>query len=106
VLPRSRNNRPGIRDGRDTSCDRGSWSDAAHAERAPRLAHEHVHARGDGRRQRDQCGSKVLTISPDGGKAAVSAPHKDAVLILDMVNGKMLRKIEVAGKPDGVAWAK
>ena len=51
-------------------------------------------------------GSKVLTISPDGMKAAVSAPHKDTVLILDLVNGKMLRKIDVAGKPDGVAWAK
>ena len=51
-------------------------------------------------------GSKVLTISPDGRKAAVSAPHKDAVLILDLVNGKMLGKVDVAGKPDGVAWAK
>jgi len=50
-------------------------------------------------------GSKVLTISPDGRKAAVSAPHKDAVLILDLVNGKLLGKIEVSGKPDGVAWA-
>lgn len=51
-------------------------------------------------------GSKVLTISPDGRKAAVSVPHKDAVLILDLVGGKMLGKIDVAGKPDGVAWAK
>jgi DNA-binding beta-propeller fold protein YncE len=50
-------------------------------------------------------GSKVLTISPDGRKAAVSAPHKDAVMILDLVAGKMLAKIDVAGKPDGVAWA-
>lgn len=50
-------------------------------------------------------GSKVLTISPDGRKAAVSAPHKDAVMILDLVTGKMLAKIDVAGKPDGVAWA-
>lgn len=50
-------------------------------------------------------GSKVVTISPDGRKAAVSVPHKDAVLILDLVNGKLLGKIEVAGKPDGVAWA-
>ena len=50
-------------------------------------------------------GSKVLTISPDGRKAAVSAPHKDAVLILDLVNGTLLGKIEVPGKPDGVAWA-
>lgn len=50
-------------------------------------------------------GSKVLTISPDGRKAAVSAPHKDAVMILDLVNGKMLAKIAVAGQPDGVAWA-
>lgn len=51
-------------------------------------------------------GSKVLTISPDGRKAAVSAPHKDAVMILDLASGKMLAKIDVAGKPDGVAWAK
>lgn len=51
-------------------------------------------------------GSKVLTISPDGRKAAVSVPHKDAVLILDLVRGKMLGKVDVAGKPDGVAWAK
>jgi YVTN family beta-propeller protein len=50
-------------------------------------------------------GSKVLTISPDGRKAAVSVPHKDAVLILDLVNGKLLGKIDVPGKPDGVAWA-
>ena len=50
-------------------------------------------------------GSKVLTISPDGRKAAVSAPHKDAVMILDLVSGKMLTRIDVAGKPDGVAWA-
>jgi YVTN family beta-propeller protein len=49
-------------------------------------------------------GSKVLTISPDGRKAAVSVPHKDAVLILDLVQGKVLGKIDVAGKPDGVAW--
>lgn len=52
-----------------------------------------------------ESGSKVLTISPDGRKAAVSAPHKDAVMILDLVSGKMLAKIDVAGKPDGVAWA-
>lgn len=51
-------------------------------------------------------GSKVLTISPDGRKAAVSAPHKDAVMILDLVSGRMLAKIDVAGKPDGVAWAR
>jgi YVTN family beta-propeller protein len=51
-------------------------------------------------------GSKVLTISPDGRKAAVSAPHKDAMMILDLVSGKMLAKIDVAGKPDGVAWAR
>ena len=51
-------------------------------------------------------GSKVLTISPDGRKAAVSAPQKDAVLILDLENGKLLGRIDVAGKPDGVAWAK
>ena len=51
-------------------------------------------------------GSKVLTISPDGRRAAVSAPQKDAVMILDLVNGKMLAKIDVAGKPDGVAWAR
>lgn len=50
-------------------------------------------------------GSKVLTISPDGRKAAVSAPHKDAVMILDLVSGKLLARIDVAGKPDGVAWA-
>lgn len=50
-------------------------------------------------------GSKVLTISPDRRQAAVSAPHKDAVMILDLVSGKMLTKIDVAGKPDGVAWA-
>lgn len=50
-------------------------------------------------------GSKVLAISPDGGKAAVSAPHKDAVMILDLVSGTMLARIDVAGKPDGVAWA-
>lgn len=50
-------------------------------------------------------GSKVLTISPDGRNAAVSAPHKDAVMILDLVSGKMRAKIDVAGKPDGVAWA-
>ncbi len=50
-------------------------------------------------------GSKVLTISPDGRKAAVSAPDKDAVMILDLVSGKMLAKLDVAGKPDGVAWA-
>jgi DNA-binding beta-propeller fold protein YncE len=53
-----------------------------------------------------ESGSKVLTISPDGSKAAVSAPHKDAVMILDLVSGRMLAKIDVAGKPDGVAWAK
>jgi DNA-binding beta-propeller fold protein YncE len=53
-----------------------------------------------------ESGSKVLTISPDGRKAAVSAPHKDAVMILDLVSGKMLAKIDVAGKPDGVAWAR
>ena len=52
-----------------------------------------------------ESGSKVLTISPDGRKAAVSAPHKDAVMILDLVSGKMLAKIDVTGKPDGVAWA-
>lgn len=51
-------------------------------------------------------GSKVLTISPDGRKAAVSAPHKDAVLILDLVKGTVEGKLAVAGKPDGVAWAK
>ena len=51
-------------------------------------------------------GSKVLAISPDGRKAAVSAPHKDAVMILDLVSGKMLAKIDVAGKPDGVSWAR
>jgi YVTN family beta-propeller protein len=50
-------------------------------------------------------GSKVLAISPDGRKAAVSAPHKDAVMILDLVSGTMLAKLDVAGKPDGVAWA-
>jgi DNA-binding beta-propeller fold protein YncE len=50
-------------------------------------------------------GSKVLTISPDGRRAAVSAPHKDTVMILDLERGTMLAKIEVAGKPDGVAWA-
>lgn len=50
-------------------------------------------------------GSKVLTISPDGRSAAVSAPHKDAVMILDLVSGKMRTRIDVAGKPDGVAWA-
>jgi DNA-binding beta-propeller fold protein YncE len=51
-------------------------------------------------------GSKVLTISPDGRKAAVSAPHKDAVMVLDLVGGRMLAKIDVAGEPDGVAWAR
>jgi YVTN family beta-propeller protein len=51
-------------------------------------------------------GSKVLTISPDGRKAAVSAPHKDAVLILDLVKGTLEGKVTVAGQPDGVAWAK
>jgi YVTN family beta-propeller protein len=52
-----------------------------------------------------ESGSKVLSISPDGRKAAVSAPHKDSVMILDLVNAKMLAKIDVAGKPDGIAWA-
>ncbi|HYR28889.1 MAG TPA: YncE family protein [Thermoanaerobaculia bacterium] len=51
-------------------------------------------------------GSKVLTISPDGRRAAVSAPHKDAVLILDLVKGTLEGKVAVAGQPDGVAWAK
>lgn len=51
-------------------------------------------------------GSKVLAISPDGRKAAVSAPQKDAVMILDLVSGRMLAKIDVGGKPDGVAWAR
>lgn len=51
-------------------------------------------------------GSKVLTISPDGRKAAVSAPQKDAVLILDLVKGTLEGTVTVAGKPDGVAWAK
>lgn len=50
-------------------------------------------------------GSKVLTISPDGRRAAVSAPHKDAVTILDLVSGTMLGAVAVAGKPDGVAWS-
>ena len=50
-------------------------------------------------------GSKVLAVSPDGSKAAVSAPQKDQVTILDLLDGKVLRTISVAGKPDGVAWA-
>lgn len=53
-----------------------------------------------------ESGSKVLAISPDGRRAAVSAPHKDAVMILDLVRGTMQAKIDVAGKPDGVAWAR
>lgn len=53
-----------------------------------------------------ESGSKVLTISPDGRKAAVSAPDKNAVMILDLVRGTMLAKIDVAGTPDGVAWAR
>jgi YVTN family beta-propeller protein len=52
-----------------------------------------------------ESGSKVLTISPDGRKAAASVPHRDAVLILDLVNGKLLGTVDVAGQPDGVAWA-
>lgn len=50
--------------------------------------------------------SKVLAISPDGRRAAVSVPDKDAILILDLVRGTLLAKIAVAGKPDGVAWAR
>lgn len=51
-------------------------------------------------------GAKVLAISPDGKQAAVSAPHKNAVMILDLARGTMRSKITIAGEPDGVAWAR